>query len=221
MPTSTTTAEKRKDEPQKPSPQQPLKVDHHPVTTTTAAPPNVTANFSMSLPPPKTSSVPVKEPAKVVEEKKDEPKVEVTAETTSFTFSLPGKKEAPKHAAAISFGSSSLNVSDAAKSAFSFGTAGSANTFTFGNKSTGDKTAVVTTSASISSFGGSNTSFSGFSSSGSDTKTSPPTSIFSTLTPATTPAKSDESKVPSSSSSIFSTSSSVSTVVESTKPAST
>lgn len=206
-------AEKRKEEPQKPSPQQ------QPLKEISSAP-NVTANFSMSLPPPKIISVPVKEPTKVaVEEKKEEPKVEVgSSETTSFTFSLPGKKEAPKQTSAVvSFGSTSLNVSDAAKSAFSFGSTTSANTFTFGNKSTGDIKTTVTTSPTTT-FGGSSTSFTGFSSNPSDLKTSPPASVFSTLTPATTPAKSDESKV-SPSTSIFATSSSAATVLES-KPTS-
>lgn len=127
--------DKKKEEPIKVAPQT-QKTEPKPPSNTPAA---VSANFSLSIPPNKT---PPKEVS--VQDTKSQP---ITSnETTSFTFSLPGKKETP----AKPIFAAPQSSSDSAKGAFSFGSSNpSESTFSFGNLATKSEVKpAITTSAS-------------------------------------------------------------------------
>jgi nuclear pore complex protein Nup214 len=189
--------EKKKEEPVKITPQL-QKTEQKPPSTISNAPVAVSANFSMSLPsnktPPKETAVPETKSQSLT-----------SNETTSFTFSLPGKKET---AAKPLFGAPSTNVSDSVKTAFSFGSASTPDsTFSFGNLSASKavpetKTAAVSSSGSIFGSTATTTSSSIFSGSGfslgdANKASSPPSSnIFA--------AKSEETKTVSAVPPIFS-----------------
>lgn len=208
--------DKKKEEPIKISPQ-PQKTEQKPPSTISNAPVAVSANFSLPL---STNKTPPKESS--IQEPKSQP---ITSnETTSFTFSLPGKKDT---AAKPLFGATpSSNVSDSVKTAFSFGSSTPDSTFSFGNLTTSKSNDVKTSTPSI--FGGNpvTTTSSGsiFSGSGfslnlgdSNKPANPPSAnIFA--------AKTEESKnTPSTATpSIFSSPNTITTAANSeSKPAST
>lgn len=126
-----------------------------PISTISNANVTVSANFSVPL-PTKTSPSSIKEALKVEEKKPEEPKPITTNESTSFTFSLPGKKDSTasnKPASVITFGNSPSTASDSVKSAFSFGSA--PNAFSFGSASKANDVKTTTSSTSIFSGGAS------------------------------------------------------------------
>jgi hypothetical protein len=154
-------AEKRKEEPAiVPKVSQPIPktaTEAKPLSTISNSNVTVSANFSVPL-PPKSSPSSTKEVPKVEEKKQEEPKPLTNNESTTFTFSLPGKKDTTatnKPASVITFGNSPSTASDTVKNAFSFGSAPNAFSFGSASKTIDTKsTAATSTSSSTSIFSG-------------------------------------------------------------------
>ncbi|KAG5671965.1 hypothetical protein PVAND_002130 [Polypedilum vanderplanki] len=177
---------------------------------------SVSANFSLSL-PSKTTLVAPKETQKVEEKKPEEIKTSLptTNESTTFTFSLSGKKDTSNkpsaQATAISFGPNTSNVSDTIKNAFSFGAtqSPSATAFSFSNFGKTDVKASSVTSSSAPSISFGNTTsapFSGFSVSTSESNkpVASTANIFGSALSTSKPVEENKNSVPATKSTVSS-----------------